>query len=992
MSGEPDGKKLVSIIKPDTHKRTYAGFQLDNGIKVVIGTDPECDMAGASLCVNVGMCHERKDLPGLAHFLEHMLFTGTKTFPEEKDYHEYMQQNGGYANAYTACYFTNYMFEVKPEALAGGLDRFSRFFYEALLTKDATDREINAVDSEFQGGSTDAWWRSLGILHMCANPEHPFHVAVGNNKCLRDDPKERGVDLYEEMVKLYDSCYSANGMTLCVIAKESIEELEAMIREKFAPVVNKGVTMPIGDSVSDKPPFIGWNQLLLQTPVKDIKELTFSWVIPFQKPLWRSKPADYIQHLLGHEGSGSVIAKLKEQGLIAGGQAGDGAWLEGAFSFFNMRFELTDAGVSEVCEIGRHVFTYLAMLQKSVPEKWIFDEMVGLRRIQFQFREDSTPFQLAPDIAEALMHYPIEEALSGDSLIYDFNPDGIQAILKKLTLDQVRVQYQAKSLADQCTDKDTSYDSPMKLLPIKEEWLKVWQAAMNPGDGSTEAAMKAAEALELHLPERNPFIPEDLSLKPLPAEPVKMFYPLRLVGSPPVAAIFYRQDDTFKQPKVVASFNIYSPFICKDAVGRCKAELWCQAVEEALQEYAYDASVAGMHYKLSASPSSIGLMAVGFNDKMGTLLAAVLEKIRTFAEVPENIFQIVYDSYSDAISNETFHAKAYQQINQRFGEISSSTACPPYKRYEALKTLKREDLSNLAEQLFKECHAEGIVVGNASQEDALRYGQILADGLKCEKPLAKLPDAAESQFPEGSTLWRWDSVDPEDPNHAVCMRIQLPSSLESDLWMSLVDMVLSAKFFEDLRTQQQLGYIVQMNFSSSSAWCYLNFTVQGEFPPDYARSRIDKFVDEHLQKYLLETLSEEEFERCRQGLLANFKVMPKSIFEEFHFMRKALNERTWEFARRIKATKFLETSVSLDGLRTFVKEKLASAPRLYQQVKKTMQKEDKPLPAGNEIPPIDPSWRCWDGHKETVAAFVKEATWKPLNRDAQVPAAASPPA
>ena len=57
----------------------------------------------------------RKDLPGLAHFLEHMLFTGTAKYPKEGEYHEFIQQNGGMANAYTACYFTNYMLEPKRD-------------------------------------------------------------------------------------------------------------------------------------------------------------------------------------------------------------------------------------------------------------------------------------------------------------------------------------------------------------------------------------------------------------------------------------------------------------------------------------------------------------------------------------------------------------------------------------------------------------------------------------------------------------------------------------------------------------------------------------------------------------------------------------------------------------------------------------------------------------------------------------------------------------
>ncbi|CAL1159404.1 unnamed protein product, partial [Cladocopium goreaui] len=193
----------------------YSFLQLDNGLKAIIGSDPKCDKAGAGLCVNVGMCHERKDLPGLAHFLEHMLFTGTAKYPKEGEYHEFMQQNGGESNAYTACYFTCYMFEVKPEVMGEALDRFARFFTEPSLTRDCTEREINAVDSEYQAGLTSPWWRYVGILNMSANPDHPFHVAVGNNKVLLEDPKEKGIDLYDEMKKFYESTYSANGMTPC---------------------------------------------------------------------------------------------------------------------------------------------------------------------------------------------------------------------------------------------------------------------------------------------------------------------------------------------------------------------------------------------------------------------------------------------------------------------------------------------------------------------------------------------------------------------------------------------------------------------------------------------------------------------------------------------------------------------------------------------------------------------------------------------------------
>lgn len=80
------------------------------------------------------------ELPGLAHFCEHMLFMGTKTYPDENEYSKYLTDNGGGSNAYTSSCNTNYYFDVTPPHFEGALDRFSRFFIEPLFAQSATDR------------------------------------------------------------------------------------------------------------------------------------------------------------------------------------------------------------------------------------------------------------------------------------------------------------------------------------------------------------------------------------------------------------------------------------------------------------------------------------------------------------------------------------------------------------------------------------------------------------------------------------------------------------------------------------------------------------------------------------------------------------------------------------------------------------------------------------------------------------------------------------
>jgi insulysin len=98
--------------------------------------------------VGVGQLEDYVHCQGIAHFLEHMLFLGTKKYPNA-DYDDWLGKNAGFSNAYTDNSLTNYYFEVKNSAFEEAIDRFSSFFSCALFNSDLTQREMNAVNSEF---------------------------------------------------------------------------------------------------------------------------------------------------------------------------------------------------------------------------------------------------------------------------------------------------------------------------------------------------------------------------------------------------------------------------------------------------------------------------------------------------------------------------------------------------------------------------------------------------------------------------------------------------------------------------------------------------------------------------------------------------------------------------------------------------------------------------------------------------------------------------
>ena len=141
----------VDVIVPPLDDRDYVTYTLDNGLRVLLCSDPSTTEAAVAMDVHVGATSDPWEIPGLAHFTEHMLFLGTKQYPQENSFEAFLSNNGGSSNAYTDSENTVYYFDMQAEASSKfmeGLSRFGSFFSDPLFTEAATGRELNAIESE----------------------------------------------------------------------------------------------------------------------------------------------------------------------------------------------------------------------------------------------------------------------------------------------------------------------------------------------------------------------------------------------------------------------------------------------------------------------------------------------------------------------------------------------------------------------------------------------------------------------------------------------------------------------------------------------------------------------------------------------------------------------------------------------------------------------------------------------------------------------------
>mmetsp|Transcript_15245 Transcript_15245/g.27095 ORF Transcript_15245/g.27095 Transcript_15245/m.27095 type:complete len:1255 (-) Transcript_15245:391-4155(-) len=464
-----------NIIKPKNSLSQYRYLTLKNGLKVLLVHDPEAEKSAAAMDVGVGSMSDTSGYPGLAHFTEHMLFYSSDKYPDEGAYSKFISDHGGHTNAYTASERTNYQFDVNPEHLEGALDRFAQFFLCPQFSADGVQREVKAVDSEYSKNLNSDAWRRLQLSKHVSRPDHPASkFSTGNKDTLFTQPTARGESPREAVAGFYRDFYSSNRMALALVGPQPLKELQRLAVEKFADIANKDLpTISVPEDVYL--PETQQGILLRFPPVRDGQKLELVWSLPpsTTPANYKKMPSSFLSALIGDEGSGSVFAQLKERGWASALSAGGGG--RSGFSTVNVAVELTKEGDHHVKEVVEMIFQYISILRRprtllsgakgekkegvSVDEqhkrvteehKRIWEEQRDLDLLRFHNKERISPYKVATNLADAEPYYPPSEILLISSHVkMEYDPDSIQDVLDLMTPDRVRCFWGSKEHAIQ---------------------------------------------------------------------------------------------------------------------------------------------------------------------------------------------------------------------------------------------------------------------------------------------------------------------------------------------------------------------------------------------------------------------------------------------------------------------------------------------------------------------------------------------------------------
>ena len=815
----------------------------------------------------------------------------------ENAYSQYLAAHSGHSNAYTASTETNYFFEVAASSgvgsepkingaitngvttspLYGALDRFAQFFIAPLFLSSTLDRELKAVDSENKKNLQSDNWRLSQLNKSLSNPKHPYHhFSTGNLEILRDEPRKRGLDIRQEFIQFHNKHYSANRMKLVVLGRESLDELESWVGELFAGVQDKDLPPNRWDGVQ---PYSD-NEFLTQIfakPVMDSRLLDIYFPFQDEEHMYETQPSRYISHLIGHEGPGSILAYIKAKGWANGLSAGAMPVCSGA-AFFTISIRLTEDGLKEYQEVAKVVFQYISLIKEIPPQRWIVDEVKGMAEVDFRFREKSPASSFTSRISSVMQKpLPREWLLSGSSLLRKFDSAAITKALSYLRTDNYRLTIVSQQFPGTWDKKEKWYGTEYRLQRIDADFVTAVKKA---GESTTKDRIP-----DLFLPHKNEFIPTKLTVeKKDVTEPLKA---PKLIRNDESVRIWWKKDDQFWVPKGNVYVTLRNPLADATPATSVKAKMFCELVKDALVEYAYDAEIAGLYYGLSNSTAGLDIEVSGYNEKLIVLLEKVFVSMRDLQVEPDR-FRIIKERVVRGYRNRSF-----QQPNAQVREFSrwlTSEKGWISEHYLAeLVHLAPDDISTFFPQMLRHVHIEIFAHGNIYKEDALRMATLVESTLK-PRPLSQsLWEVPRNLvLPQGSDYtYQHTLADPANINHCIEYHVYIGDVADRVLRakLLLLGQMTDEAGFDQLRTKEQLGYIVWTGPRITSTTMAYRVIIQSEKPAEYLEERINAFLV-FAFNYISET-SEDEFESHKTSLINKRLEKVKNLSQE--------GERLWGY-------------------------------------------------------------------------------------------------
>jgi len=198
---------------------------LHNGIKL-ISIKKDTKLTAIHAAVNIGSLYEKDYEKGISHFIEHMLFKGTKSRNNEELNNE-LEQRGGEYNAYTDYTSTVYSITALSEEMEASVEILADMLQNAVFMEEELEKERGVILAEIRTSKDDVEDLSFARINEIAFKKSPLRFdTIGKEKTVKNFTKQ-------QLVNFYEKYYIPNNCYISIVSPFEHDEMEAIVNKYF---------------------------------------------------------------------------------------------------------------------------------------------------------------------------------------------------------------------------------------------------------------------------------------------------------------------------------------------------------------------------------------------------------------------------------------------------------------------------------------------------------------------------------------------------------------------------------------------------------------------------------------------------------------------------------------------------------------------------------------------------------------------------------------
>ena len=244
-------------------------YQLKNGMNVILVENHKSPVVSVQMWVKTGSADEPKNLAGISHFIEHLVFKGTEKF-NVGEIASYVEGSGGELNAYTSFDQTVFYVTISKEYQNVALEVVSQMMGFPTFDQEEIDNEREVVIEEIKRGQDSLGSCASQLLFSQVFKDHPYSVPIiGFEDIIRNVTRE-------EIVDYFQSRYVPENMFLLVTGDFQRQEMKKEVKKYFEPFTPRKVKKYVAQK--NKPNIE--NSIIVESSSFEDSVAYLSWPVP----------------------------------------------------------------------------------------------------------------------------------------------------------------------------------------------------------------------------------------------------------------------------------------------------------------------------------------------------------------------------------------------------------------------------------------------------------------------------------------------------------------------------------------------------------------------------------------------------------------------------------------------------------------------------------------------------------------------------------------